>query len=109
MLPLPRTLKRLAAPRLVFILGMTFLLSSRMTAGGPLRERLKPRLSLMSLGYAAAGFAATVFSAFSTFSALGFFSAFSPFSVFSAFAGLVDFGGGAFFFGASTITICLPS
>src|SRR3954462_15262933 len=72
MLPLPRTLKRLAAPFFVFILGMTSL-SFRMTPGGSLREHLKPRLSLVSR-YASAGFGATFFSGFGL-SALGGFSA----------------------------------
>src|ERR1041385_5959608 len=60
--PLPRTLKRLAAPRLDFILGMTSLpLSFRMTPGGPRSAGTlqKPRLSLMAR-YARAGFAATL-------------------------------------------------
>src|SRR3954467_1651691 len=53
MLPLPRTLKRFAAPFFVFILGMTAL-SFRMTPGDPAVtplerrcEYLKPRLSLV--------------------------------------------------------------
>src|SRR6185436_16694255 len=45
MLPLPRTRKRLAAPRLDFIFGITT--SFSLTPGGSLRERLKPRLSLV--------------------------------------------------------------
>src|SRR3954467_11458375 len=50
MLPLPRTLKRFAAPFFVFILGMTgsFFLSFHMTPGGPQCGLLKPRLSLVS-------------------------------------------------------------
>src|SRR5438045_920264 len=46
MLPLPRTRKRLAAPRLDFIFGITT--SFSLMPGGPLREHLKPRLSLVS-------------------------------------------------------------
>src|SRR2546421_367296 len=46
MLPLPRTLKRLAAPRLDFIFGIKT--SFSLTPGGPLRERLMPRLSLVA-------------------------------------------------------------
>src|SRR3954471_10989988 len=46
MLPLPRTRKRLAAPRLDFIFGITT--SFSLTPGGSLREHLKPRLSLVA-------------------------------------------------------------
>src|SRR5262245_33795740 len=48
MLPDPRTRKRFAAPFFVFILGICPpSLSFRMTPGGTLRVRLKPRLSLV--------------------------------------------------------------
>src|SRR5438445_10757935 len=85
MLPLPRTRKRFAAPRLDFIFGIKT--SFSLTPGGSLRERLKPRLSLVAR-YAAAGFAAGAFFD----SGFGFAAAF--------------LSGAAFFFGASTITIC---
>src|SRR3954471_8014462 len=62
-----------------------------LTPGGPLRGRLKPRLSLVA-AYAVAGLADGAF----------FGSAFG-------LAAAVFFSGTAFFFGASTITICRPS
>src|SRR5258708_25751477 len=48
MRPLPRTRKRLAAPRLDFIFGIpTPCFSFSLTPGGLLRRHLKPRLSLV--------------------------------------------------------------
>src|SRR5262245_60971135 len=95
MLPEPRTRKRFAAPFFVFILGMTVLLSSSLTPGGSLRERLMPRLSLVSR-YAEAGFAAALAGGVFGFSGFGFSALALP-------------TGPGFFFGASTITIWRPS
>src|SRR5438477_11134760 len=99
MLPLPRTRKRLAAPRFDFIFGIktSFSLTPGGSAVAPLSRRgvhLKPRLSLVS-AYAAAGLADEAFfgSAFGL-AAAGCFSFFS---------------GGPFFLVASTITIWRPS
>src|SRR6267154_2607140 len=95
MLPLPRTRKRFAAPRLDFIFGITT--SFSLTPGGPrLRGDASKSRGYHLSPYAAAGLADDAFFG----SAFGL----APAGCFS----FSFFSGGPFFLGASTITICRP-
>src|SRR5689334_1553709 len=96
MLPPERVLKRLAALRLVFILGMTLLLHLHMATGGPCGALCKPRHHFL--------FPAT--ASYVEATGLGSFGSFGSFFT-SFLTGF--FTSFLLFFGASTITSCRPS